>query len=84
MSTIQVILILLLLGAILVFMYVILPRIGDASSKSGKLVRAILFLIVVGYLSYDFYIKGKYAFLAVLVIGSLAFFKALFSVRKDK
>lgn len=84
MTTTKIILLCALLIGIVVFMYVILPRIGDAQSKSGKIVRLILFLMVVGYLGFDFYTKGKFGFLLIIALGSFAFIFALFGRGKSK
>jgi hypothetical protein len=84
MTTTKILLLCGLLIGIVVFMYVILPRIGDAQSKSGKLVRLILFLMVVGYLAFDSYTKGKYGFLIIIGLGSFAFVFALFGIGKRK
>jgi energy-converting hydrogenase Eha subunit A len=84
MTNYQILLLCALLVGIVVFMYMVLPRIGDAQSKSGKWTRLILFTIVVGYLALDFYSKGKFGFLIIIALGSIAFIFALFGTGKRK
>ncbi len=82
MSTTQA---LILIGAILVaiiFYYVILPKL-NLSKQSGKIVRAALFFVMMGYLAYDFYLKEKYGYIAVLVAGSIAFVLMLNAKKKE-
>lgn len=82
MSTTQA---LVLIGAVvlvIVFFYVILPKL-NLSLQSGKIVRALLFFGMMGYLAYDFYLKEKYGFIAVLAAGSVAFVMLLNAKKKE-
>jgi len=59
-------------AAIVLFFYVVLPKL-NLSHKSGMLFRGLLFFGMMGYLAYDFYMKEKYGYILVLVAGSIAF-----------
>ncbi len=75
----------ILIGAVIIiilFFYVILPKL-NLTHQSGKIVRALLFFGMMGYLAYDFYLKEKYGYIAVLVAGSLAFVMLLNAKKKE-
>ncbi|MES2560916.1 MAG: hypothetical protein V4590_14315 [Bacteroidota bacterium] len=77
---------LLLAGAILVgmiFYYLILPRLNQ-QKRLNRIIKTILFLGIIGYLSYDFYLKEKYGYLLVLAGGSIAFLVFLFSRKSEE
>jgi hypothetical protein len=58
--------------------YVLLPKLNP-SQKTGLIIRAVLFFSMICYLAYDFYTKGKYWYILVLVGGSIAFAMMLFN-----
>jgi hypothetical protein len=82
MSTLQIILLCLGLIAAIVFMYVLLPKLSQSNRDAGKWARLIIFMTIIGFLSYDFYLKQKYFFLIVMGLGTFAFVIALF--RNDR
>jgi hypothetical protein len=76
---------LILVGAVvfvILFFYVILPKL-NLTHQSGKIVRAVLFFGMMGYLAYDFYLKEKYGYIAVLAAGSVAFVMLLNAKKKE-
>ena len=58
--------------AIVVFMKVILPKL-NLNVNQGKLLRAILFLVMMIWLGIDFYLKEKYWYVLFLALGSVGF-----------
>ena len=70
------------IGGLLVFFYFIAPRLKMISYRSN-IIRSIIFFGIVGYLAYDFYVKEKYTYIFVLLLGSSAFIWMLLSMRKD-
>jgi hypothetical protein len=62
----------LAIAAIVIFMYVILPKL-KVTANAGKIGRAIIFLGVMIYLGVDFYLKEKYWYLLVLGLGTVGF-----------
>lgn len=79
MSTQQIIL-LAIVAAIVVFMYVILPKL-NLNVNTGKLFRALVFLVVIIFLGIDFYQKEKYWYFIPLALGSIGF---LFMLKNSK
>lgn len=71
MSTQQIIL-LAAVAAIVVFMYVILPML-KLNVNTGKLFRALVFLVVIIFLGIDFYQKEKYWYFIPLALGCIGF-----------
>lgn len=83
METIHLVALVLAVLGIVVFFYVVLPKINLAPN-SAIMVRAILFFAMIGYLAFDFFRKGKYGYLIFLGLGSIAFISLLRSNRKKK
>jgi hypothetical protein len=62
----------LVIAAIVVFMYGILPKLNISDNKS-KIGKAIIFLSVIVWLVVDFYLKEKYWYILFLGLGSIGF-----------
>lgn len=62
----------LIIAAIVIFMYVILPKL-KIDVSTGKIGRIIIFLGMMIYLGVDFYLKEKYWYILILGIGTIAF-----------
>jgi hypothetical protein len=66
------VIIIALIGLALLLVYVILPKlIKDYSSEKG--IKLALVLGMMGYLSYDFYTKEKYGYIAFFVVGAIVY-----------
>lgn len=63
---------LLAVAAIVVFFYVVLPKL-NLGHKSALIFRSVIFAAMMIYLGVDFIQKEKYAYLAVLAIGTIGF-----------
>lgn len=72
----------LAVATIVAFFYLILPKL-NLRVETGKWIRGILFSGVILYLAYDFYLKGKYAWIAILAAGSVSFFMLLTAKKKE-
>lgn len=72
MNTPKLVLLVGTVAAVVLFFYVILPKL-NLSHKSGMIFRALLFFSLIGYLAYDFFLKEKYGYILVLIGGSVAF-----------
>lgn len=75
----------LLAGAVLVivlFFYVMLPKL-NLKHKSNIIFKGFLFFGMMGYLAYDFYQKEKYWYILVLAGGSIAFVMLLFAKKSE-
>lgn len=72
MSIPNAIYLILAVAAIVIFMYVILPKL-NVNANTGKIGRAIVFLGIMIYLGIDFYLKEKYWYLLVLGLGTIGF-----------
>lgn len=67
--------------AIVIFMYVILPQLR-LKVNQGKLLRALIFSVIVIVLAIDFIEKEKYWYLVILTLGSLGFGIMLYDSKK--
>jgi hypothetical protein len=75
----------LLAGAVLVivlFFYVVLPKL-NLTHKSNSIFKGLLFFGMMGYLAYDFYLKEKYWYILVLAGGSIAFVMLLLAKKSE-
>ncbi|MCZ2140649.1 MAG: hypothetical protein LC096_04580 [Bacteroidia bacterium] len=62
-------------------MYVILPQLR-LKVNQGKLLRALIFSVIVIVLAIDFIEKEKYWYLVILTLGSLGFGIMLYDSKK--
>jgi hypothetical protein len=69
-------------AVVILFFYVLLPKL-NLTHQSGMFLRGLLFFSMMGYLAYDFYIKEKYWYILVLVAGSVAFLMLLLAKKSD-
>lgn len=67
--------------AIIVFMYVVLPRI-KLNQSNGKLIRLILFVVMMLVLLVDLFRKEMYLYMLVVSIGSIGFLLMLKDSKK--
>lgn len=72
MSTEKIIMLLGGVVAIILFMYVILPKL-KLNINQGKALRLALFAGIIVALGIDFYQKEKYWYMLVLLLGSIGF-----------
>ncbi len=66
---------------IVVFFYFIAPKLKLISYRSN-IIRGILFFSMMLYLSYDFFIKEKYAYIIILALGTVGFIYMLINSKK--
>lgn len=78
----MLVLLVLAVAAVVAFFYIILPKL-NLRVETGKWIRGILFSAVILYLAYDFYLKEKYTWIAVLAAGSIAFFMLLTAKKSE-
>ena len=62
----------LVIAAIVIFMYGILPRL-KLNVNTAKVGRGMIFLAMMIYLGIDFYIKEQYWYLLILAAGTIGF-----------
>ncbi|TAE85008.1 MAG: hypothetical protein EAY81_06965 [Bacteroidetes bacterium] len=72
MSYTKAIYLALVIAAIVIFMYGILPRL-KLNVNTAKVSRGIIFLAMMIYLGIDFYIKKQYWYLLILALGTIGF-----------
>lgn len=70
MSYDQVIYVGLAMLAVVLIIYVLLPRL---KGNTPLLFRALIFFAAIAFLGFDFYRKGKYLYMIALALGSIAF-----------
>jgi hypothetical protein len=67
--------------AVVLIIYMLLPRLkGD----TPNMIRSVLFFGALIFLGVDFYNKGKYWYIAVLALGAMAFTAYLTKYRNNK
>jgi hypothetical protein len=71
------------ISVIALLYYIILPKL-NVTKHTGLVLRSVIFFAIIGYLSYDFYMKEKYSYLIVLALGSIAFIFMMISVKKKE
>ncbi|MBC7382995.1 MAG: hypothetical protein H7296_08365 [Bacteroidia bacterium] len=70
-----------LIGLGLLMVYVILPRISK-NYNTEKGIKLLIFYGMMGYLSYDFFIKEKYMYMLFFVLGSAAFTYLVYTAKR--
>jgi hypothetical protein len=84
MSNASIVIILIVLVAVVIFVYGIMPRISSQNPNTGSWVRLMIFTFIAAYLGWDFYSKQKYGYIFVLILGSVAFYIAILNDIKRK
>ena len=77
----QNIILLVVVTLVVVFMYVILPKL-KLGLNQGKIFRAAIFCGILVWLGFDFYMKEKYWYLLILALGAFGFFSMLISSKQ--
>lgn len=77
MTTLSLVLWIAALISIVVFMYIVLPRISNRFPLAGDWLRIVIFFSMMIYFSWDFYHKQKYFMLILIVVASIAFIYAM-------
>ena len=67
--------------ALLLFFYFVSPRMRLISYRSN-INRSIIFFGMMAFLAYDFYVKEKYSFIVILLLGSFGFVYFLLKSKK--
>lgn len=71
------------IGAIVLIVYVLLPKLFKHNYNQEKIIKIVLAVAALGYLAYDNFLKEKYLFAGIMVLGAVLF-SYLISISKRK
>ncbi len=61
------------IGAIVLFVYVLLPKLFKDNYNQEKIIKLVLAAAALGYLAFDNFLKEKYLFAGIMVLGAVLF-----------
>ncbi len=73
----------LAIAAIILVVYVVLPRVFKQNYSAEKIIKVLAANTALGYLAYDNFLKEKYLFAGIMVLGA-ALFTYMIMIAKRK
>lgn len=61
------------IGGIVLVIYVVLPKLFKNNYNKEKILKMVLACAALGYLAYDNFLKEKYLFAGIMVLGAVLF-----------